>query len=234
MTDAQLVGSGWRYSPWWVIDRWLVIDENGLIHPSIDLFKRSFFSRSSHRWRAKDWCVSLGHTHTHSAFHTGTANKFLYDCLSFRSIMNPPRPSKDKESPGASASSQVTFVKRNLDLSSLVTRLVSSRLESSRSARKNNVVVASEPKWYVSASDCFSACDQSSVKWREEGQSRRFPEHRLASSTATADRARFFRDGKASLSSLSSVFPLYFLLTSSAHVCKYLLHECDVRVLNEK
>lgn len=32
-------------------------------------------------------------------------NKFF-----FRSTMNPPKPSKDKESPGASSSSQVTFV----------------------------------------------------------------------------------------------------------------------------
>jgi hypothetical protein len=33
-----------------------------------------------------------------------------------RSIMNPPKPSKDKESPGASSSSQVTFVRNNISL----------------------------------------------------------------------------------------------------------------------
>jgi hypothetical protein len=39
--------------------------------------------------------------------------KFFFDInenICFRSIMNPPKPSKDKESPGASSSSQVTFV----------------------------------------------------------------------------------------------------------------------------
>ena len=77
--------------------------------------------------------------------------------------MNPSRPSKDKEPPGAGASSQVTFVSTNLSLSSNGSSR--SRLESSRSIRKNYAVVVFEPKWYVCATDCFSDCDDdASVK----------------------------------------------------------------------
>jgi len=43
------------------------------------------------------------------SFFWSLENKIFF--LNFRSIMNPPKPSKDKESPGASSSSQVTFVR---------------------------------------------------------------------------------------------------------------------------
>jgi hypothetical protein len=59
--------------------------------------------------------------------------------------MNPPKPSKDKESPGASSSSQVTFV------SSTKTFLLNKNFSSYRLAlnlqvKKKYVAVVSEPK----------------------------------------------------------------------------------------
>ena len=65
--------------------------------------------------------------------------------------MNPTKPSKEKESPGAGASSQVTFVSKVVNKLLIMLDLLSSRSGLNLQQRRNYVAVESELKWYVKA-----------------------------------------------------------------------------------
>jgi hypothetical protein len=78
----------------------------------------------------------------------------------FRLIMNPPKPTKDKESPGANSSSQVTFVRLiKISFSLTLNKFYWFRLALNLQVKRSCVAVVSEPKWYVTSLFFRSNCN---------------------------------------------------------------------------